>query len=233
MIYILGFLFLICYKIYITFYKKQKILVSIDGLPGVGKTTLIEHLRTLNYVDFVDEPVNRWLTITSDDGESILEKFYKDKKKYGFPFQILAYITRLIEIKKIVNKNKNNNKIIIMERSLDTDKYVFELSLYDSGAINTIEHKIYGLWFDHFIKKYQTTKVIYIKASADVCKNRIIKRNRRGEENIAIEYLEKCIEYHENMIKRFPPSCVLIIDGNEDITNMKKWIDQIEYFIKK
>jgi deoxyadenosine/deoxycytidine kinase len=144
----------------------------------------------------------------------------------------LAYITRLIELEQSIKNNKYK-KYVISERSLISDKYIFERSLFKSGAINLIEHNIYKYWFNYFIEKYKTTKIIYIKASAEVCRERIIKRNRKGEENVDITYLNNCIHYHEKMLKLFPRKSILILDGNEDLKNTEKWVKQIENFIKR
>ena len=42
--------------------------------------------------------------------------------------------------------------------------------------------------------------VIYIDADANVCLNRIKKRDRNGETNISLDYLQSCKDYHDNWL---------------------------------
>ena len=42
--------------------------------------------------------------------------------------------------------------------------------------------------------------VIYIDADATVCLNRIKKRDRNGETNISLDYLQSCKDYHDNWL---------------------------------
>ena len=60
----------------------------------------------------------------------------------------MAYISRLNLLRKTIEENPG--KIIISERSLSTDKYVFAQMLYDSKNMEHIEFEIYNKWFYHF-----------------------------------------------------------------------------------
>ena len=83
--------------------KNKKIIISIEGNIGSGKSTLINILKN-KYKDeiyFVDEPVDEWKNIKMD-GKDLIEHFYCDNKKYGYLFQNFAYITKLKNIKKLL-----------------------------------------------------------------------------------------------------------------------------------
>ena len=83
-------------------------IISIDGNIGSGKSTLMEELKahysSNKNVVFLKEPVDEWETITDENGSTILEKFYENPTKYGFSFQIMAYISRLNIIKQEFKK---------------------------------------------------------------------------------------------------------------------------------
>lgn len=216
-------------------------IVSLEGNIGSGKSTLLSYLE--NYfkgnakILFLKEPVEDWETIRDENDVTILEKFYKDQEKYSFPFQMMAYISRLVALKEAVEKNP---AIIITERSLYTDRMVFAKMLYDDGKIEFINYRIYLKWFDSFAKEFPVDKVIYVKASPSICHFRIKMRSRIGESVIPLDYLESCNRYHEAMLDKKAPDCVchnqLILDGSVDIHEkkeiMKTWISQIEEFIK-
>jgi deoxyadenosine/deoxycytidine kinase len=211
-------------------------LVSLEGNIGGGKTTLLEALKNIKWVDkkivFVREPVDEWEKIKDGEGKTILEKFYNDQEKYSFPFQMLAYISRLKLLKEAVELNPGC--IIITERSLFTDKLVFAKMLYDSKKMEDINYLIYLNWFDMFSEKYPVKKIIYVKTNPEVCFERIEKRSRQGENNIPLEYLKECDIYHEKMMNELKID-TLILDGNIDIYHNKEkldeWMNNIKEFI--
>lgn len=193
-------------------------IISIEGNIGSGKSTLLDLLRKKynenQNIIFVDEPVSEWNEI-KDGEKSILELFYNDKEKYSFTFQILAYITRLRKLLDVLEKSNKDN-VIICERSIYTDKYVFAKMLYQQGYINEIEWKTYNYWFDTFREKTLPNTIIYVKTDPEICSNRVKKRNRNGESSIAIEYLNHCHNLHEEWLNENYDN-IVIIDGNIEL----------------
>ena len=235
-------------------------IISIEGNIGSGKSTLLSNLK--NYykdnkrVIFLKEPVDEWEKIKDENGVTILEKFYENQEKYSFPFQMMAYVSRIKVMRDTLNesiikkeimdlirdnvKNKEEKKIVIItERSLYTDKLVFAKMLYDSGKIEYINYQIYLNWFDTFSSEFPVNKIIYVKASPEVCYNRIAKRSRSGEDNIPLDYLSNCNLYHNNMLDTNSSDCIckdqLVLNGDVDIYKNKEqldlWINEINNFI--
>ncbi len=191
----------------------MSLIISIDGNIGSGKSTILKHLKerlseNKNYV-FVDEPVKEWSKI-EHDGITILEKFYGNTEKYSFSFQMMAYITRLNMLKNAVKENPN--AIIITERCLYTDKYVFAKMLYDQKNINPYEYQIYNKWFDEFISDLPEHKFFFIKSDPIKSKERINQRKRAGEDNISIDYLASCEKYHLDMYTTHLENTIKVID---------------------
>ena len=186
------------------------VLIRVDGNRGSGKSTLLQQLK-LKYelkellpedhtqkIIFLQEPVDEWNTIQDHHGVSILQHFYNDQQKYAFSFQMMAYITRLKILMEAIEKYPD--AIIIMERSLGTDKNIFAKMLYQDEKINEIEYKIYLKWFDEFTKNIPKLNIIYLRVKPTTCMQRIKMRNRTGEEGITLEYIEKCHTYHDDWI---------------------------------
>ena len=221
------------------------VIVSIEGNIGSGKSTLLSNLHTYykddDSVIFLKEPVDEWEKIKDENGTTMLEKFYDDQEKYSFPFQMMAYVSRLKVLRDALKQMASTNKktILITERSLYTDKMVFAKMLYDSGKIEHINYQIYLNWFDTFSEEFPVHKVVYVKTSPEECHSRIIERARNGEENIPLDYLTSCNEYHNNMLDQTSIECVcheqLILDGNIDIyeneKQLEEWIHEINEFI--
>jgi len=212
--------------------------ISIEGNIGAGKSTIVNLLKEKfsnnSEIIFLEEPISEWNDIKDLEGKTILTKFYEDQKSYSFSFQMMAYISRLNMIKNIIKQNKY--KIIITERCLNTDRYVFAKMLYDSKNINEIEYNIYLKWFNSFLDIYPEdtlNKIIYLKTSPEICYSRVNKRNRTGENNISLEYLQNCHLYHEDMMKVLDN--ILDIDSNIDIEKnndiIEEWYNKINNFI--
>ena len=135
-------------------------IYSIEGNIGSGKSTLVRRLQKMNSnIVFMLEPVDEWGDIKDRKGENILTKFYRNQKKYSFSFQMMAYISRLSKLKKIIRKNPYS--IIITERSMLTDKNVFAKMLYDDDKIEEVNYIIYLKWFDEFITGYNLIRDLF------------------------------------------------------------------------
>ena len=180
-------------------------IITIEGNIGVGKSTILNFLKKkfnkLNISDiiFLQEPVNEWEKVKVNN-ITILEKFYEEPEKYAFSFQLMAFISRLVILQKAIKKNPN--AIIISERCLLTDKYVFAQMLYDTGKIDSYSFQIYNLWFNYFFDKLPQHKHIYLSSSSDLITNRINNRKRSGEDKIDIHYLAKCNNYHNTFFDK-------------------------------
>ena len=235
-------------------YSEYFTIVSIEGNIGSGKSTLLERIREEykdnQYIRFLREPVDEWEKIKDKDGNTMLQKFYADQKEYSFAFQMMAYISRLTivrenvrDIMQTVKKDKDEGKdskkyIIITERSLYTDKYVFAKMLYDQGKIEDVKYQIYLNWFDEFAKDFPVNDVIYVNTDPKKCYERIHKRARVGEEVIPLEYLTCCHKYHNEFLddQIGIKTNKLILDGNMDIFMnsqiVDEWIASINQFLQ-
>tara|TARA_B110001452_G_scaffold80424_1_gene65783 strand:+ start:1684 stop:2346 length:663 start_codon:yes stop_codon:yes gene_type:complete len=213
-------------------------IFNVEGNIGSGKSTLVrileKELKSINSIPivYVQEPVDEWSTIKDKHGETILEKFYNDQYKYAFSFQMMAYISRLSLVKQIIRDNPN--AIIICERSVFTDKEVFAKMLYDDGKIEEVNYQIYLKWFDEFIDDIPVSGIIYVNTSPENSKSRVDFRARPGED-IPLEYLEKCYNYHNNWLAD-SSEIIFNFDGNnnfrdnittQSIDNIKDFINQI------
>ena len=227
-------------------------IVSIEGNIGSGKSTLLETLKTIfkenGNIVFLREPVDEWEKIKDKDGNTMLQKFYANQQEYSFAFQMMAYISRLAILRESVrdimgkihkqSSCENNKYIIITERSLYTDKYVFAKMLYDQGKIEDVKYHIYLNWFDEFAKDFPVNDVIYVNTDPKKCYERIHKRARVGEEVIPLAYLTSCHDYHNTFLDETTgiKSTQLVLNGNVDIFQnshiVDSWIISIMEFLK-
>ena len=167
---------------------------------------------------------------------------------------MMAYISRLTILRETVrdimnkvslNQDKNENDknekdkyIIITERSLYTDKFVFAKMLYDQGKIEDVMYQIYLNWFDEFAKDFPVNDVIYVNTDPTKCYERIHKRARVGEEVIPLAYLTACHNYHNAFLDESTgiKATQLVLNGNLDIFQNSQivddWIMSIKNFLQ-
>ena len=214
--------------------KSMNTIISVEGNIGSGKSTLLQNLSGLVDAILVKEPVDVWSTIMDKSGETMLQKFYREPEKYAFPFQMMAFISRLHLLKETCEQNPG--RTIITERSLYTDKLVFAKMLFQQGKIEDVNYQIYLKWFDTFVTDFPISKLIYVNSDPEICHKRISVRSREGEEGIPLEYLKNCQTYHESMFSEMATTEILTLDGNVDIHENREqldiWINQIKTFIQ-
>lgn len=199
-------------------------IISIEGNIGSGKSTLLKRLADTNQdVVTLQEPVDMWNSVRDENGKTIIELYYADQKRWAFAFQMMAFITRVRILKEAIKSN--SGKIIVTERSVFTDKNIFAMMLHDSGVMSDIEYSIYLRWFDELTEGIKIDKVVYVRTEPSECEWRIKCRNRAGE-NIPIEYLQSCHEYHEKWLWDFDTK--LTLNGELSTDEM---LDRIKPFL--
>ena len=189
-------------------------IIYIEGNIGSGKTTFVNLLN--KYLDHfydigieaksIEEPVNEWMNTKDENGKNILEHFYEDQSKWSFCFQMNSFISRVKKIKdeldkpRVVDDNdKEFDRLLLVERSIYTDKWCFAKNCFENGNISQLEYDIYSKWNQWLSDEFKVTPdaYIYLRCLPNVNNERIIQRNREGEQNIPIEYLECLHNKHE------------------------------------
>ena len=179
------------------------ILLSLEGNIGSGKTTILQKLKETNpeWV-FVDEPVDDWLALKNADGESLLEVFYKDKKRWSYTFQNAAVLYRYQKLRAALDLiPPGKPTVVLMERSLETDRQVFCRMLHKDGFVDNLENKLYEAWFSHLISMLPPVDgYIFVNTTPELSFDRVATRARLGESVIPITYLKELDIYHRSWL---------------------------------
>ena len=150
-------------------------------------------------VHVVLEPVGEWLRLKNADGVSLLELFYSDKKRWAYTFQNCAILTRLTAIREAM-KGLPSDAIVLTERSVLTDRFVFAEMLRDSGDLDALEWELYCKWFDSFATSIPVSGIIYLTTDVSTSAGRITKRGRSGEDHIPLDYLTALDMQHQRWV---------------------------------
>lgn len=211
-------------------------LISIEGNIGAGKTTLLRLLEADPRFLIAYEPVEEWSSPASGDGvKSALELFYSDKARYAFSFQTYALMSRLKLLMHMVQQHPD--KIIVCERSHLGDAMIFAQMLHESGMLSDFEWRVYQEWFQLSadLLAGHLKSIVYLRATPDVCAQRIAHRARQGEEGMDFGYLMRLHKKYDDWLcgraayedRMGRPIPVLQLDGNAaepDLGTLERFI---------
>jgi deoxyadenosine/deoxycytidine kinase len=177
--------------------QKKPIVLSVEGIIGVGKSSIIEHcliplLTSRGWkVTLIEEPVNEW--------KEILPLFYKDPSRWAYHFQTMAFHDRVRESQDKWENYKDNTDIFITERSVYSDP-LFMKTLYERGNVTDLEMKNYIKWWSLWktVLHFNIDMFIYLTPTIEETMRRVRLRSREGEEGVSIDYQLDLLKQHEN-----------------------------------
>lgn len=194
----------------------NSILISIEGNIGAGKTTLLHKLREAepSWV-IVEEPVEKWLLYKDDATEkSLLELYYTDKRRWAYTFQTIVLLTRVQQIVKLL-KEQPKPVIMILERSMESDRALFASMMREEGDMNSIEWKLYEEWYTQLLCLVSpVTHFLWLDVDVETCARQIQTRGRLGEESIDLAYLQKLDTSHREWLGAMPESHCIRLETN-------------------
>lgn len=115
-------------------------LITLGGVIGVGKSSLTHILSELLDTKAVYEPVSE---------NPLLEKFYEDKAKYGFIFQI-DMLSKRFEMIQEAMSIKNG----VLDRSIYEDS-IFLDQLASDGHVTKLEQEVYHSLLNRMLKELE------------------------------------------------------------------------------
>jgi deoxyadenosine/deoxycytidine kinase len=204
----------------------EPIIITLDGNIGAGKSTLLEALRGLPNVTVIPEPVGNWMQMKNSAGESLLSLFYKDTSRWCYTFQNCALLTRLLETQKVLKQWTPSQGILITERSVLTDRYVFAEMLHKQGKLDDLEWDLYLKWYTNFAADLPIRGIIHLTTDAHISQERIVKRGRSGEESIPLSYLADLDAQHTQWIRstKLPTLQVTTEDMDAALKTIQEWL---------
>ncbi|MFH1005534.1 MAG: deoxynucleoside kinase [Bacteroidota bacterium] len=198
--------------------------IAISGNIGSGKTTLTT-LLAKHY---------KWVAQYEDaDNNPYLNNFYEDMQRWSFNLQVYFLNSRFRQIIKI----RKSKKIIIQDRTIYEDAYIFAPNLHSMGLMTTRDYENYLSLFMLMESFVQPPDIlIYLRASVPTLVKQIQKRKgRRYEKAIRLDYLQCLNERYEAWITNYEEehknSRLLIIDIDDNKFSEKK--KDIKFIIRK
>ena len=158
--------------------------VIVEGNIGSGKTNLINYFQQNHskQVLAILEPVSLWRDCY---GHNMFQLMSNDPHKYTFAFQQYVQLTMSQLHQMSIPANKT---VKLMERSLYSAKHCFVENHHRNGILTDAEYAVYQEYFKLFTKDNLAPVdiILYLKASPEICLQRIKSRNRNEETTIPL-----------------------------------------------
>jgi deoxyguanosine kinase len=190
--------------------------IAIEGVIGVGKTTLARMLQP----NFEAE-----LQLEVFEENPFLADFYSDRERYAFQTQIFFLLSRYHQQRRSVGE------VLDAGRNLLTDYTFAKDALFASINLQGDELEMYYRVHEALGEKVRLPNlIIYLKAETQVLMQRIALRDRSYERNMEVEYIETLNQaYNDHFSHHYQGPPVLTVDTNGlDFVTKPKDLDSIE-----
>lgn len=178
-------------------------VIVIEGQIGVGKTTLGELLEEELQLPLYKE-------LTNPHTHEMLDRFYRDKKRWAFTLQVHFLNERFRKIKQIFRDGGG-----LLDRSIFGDR-IFAEVLHEDGDMEEFEFHTYTTLLDNMLEHAQAPRLlIYLDCSVDTAIDRIRKRNRGIESTIPRDYLERINDHYLRWYEQYDVSPKVFIDTEQ------------------
>jgi deoxyadenosine/deoxycytidine kinase len=172
--------------------------IVIEGPLRVGKTSLARALAgRLNARTLFDSEENPFL-----------EAFYRGEEGAAFRAQMYYLISRFQQLQSA--RLERSLTPVVADYLFEKDKLFAYLGLSDEEL--SVYDKYYGLFKDQAPKP---DLVVYLKASPQVLRERITRKNIPSEARISNEYLTEVSRAYEHFFSHYKEADVLVVDTNK------------------
>jgi len=194
--------------------------IAIEGVIGVGKTTLARLLQNTFEADVL-------LEIFEEN--PFLSDFYADRARYAFQTQIFFLLSRYHQQNSNVPKILADGKNLIADYTFAKDALFAGINL--QGDELNMYHKVHEALGE---KIPRPDLLVYLQASTDTLMQRIALRDRSYERQMERAYIDELNQAYEIFFsKPFDHTPVLKIDSNAlDIIHIPEHLKRIENRIR-
>ncbi len=176
--------------------------VAIEGVIGVGKTTLARLLQSTFNADVLLEVFEE---------NPFLSDFYADRARYAFQTQIFFLLSRYHQQNNNVPKILSAGKNLLSDYTFAKDALFAGINL--KGDELAMYHKVHEALGEKIPKP---DLLVYLQASTETLMNRIAFRDRPYERQMERSYIDELNHAYEDFFsKPFDHTPILKIDSNE------------------
>ena len=173
--------------------------IAVEGVIGVGKTTLTQALAAATGARPVLEQVEE---------NPFLESFYKDRRRFAFQTQLFFLLSRYRQMMALRQRDLFQNAVVC--------DYLFQKDRIFAG-INLSDDEM--VLYDQILPLLERDlprpdKVVYLRADLPVILKRIEKRGRSFERGIDPDYLKVLDEAYTQFFFHYRTTPLLVVNTN-------------------
>ncbi|WKZ54124.1 MAG: deoxynucleoside kinase [Anaerolineales bacterium] len=175
--------------------------VAIEGVIGVGKTTLARLLQPAFEAEILLEVFEE---------NPFLSDFYADRARYAFQTQIFFLLSRYHQQRRGVTEVMNAGKNLLSDYTFAKDALFARINL--KGDELEMYHRVHAALAE---KIPLPDLLVYLRADTDVLMQRIALRDRPYERNMERGYIDELNRaYGDFFSSPYDHTPILVIDTN-------------------
>ena len=195
--------------------------VAIEGVIGVGKTTLARLLQPA---------FNAELLLEVFEENPFLSDFYADRERYAFQTQIFFLLSRYHQQRRTVPEMIATGKNLFADYTFAKDALFARINL--KGDELDMYYKVHEALAE---KIQKPDLIVYLQATTETLMQRIAFRDRPYERQMERSYINALnIAYDDFFSKPFDHTSVLTIDSNNlNIIQNPEHLKEMEHRIRQ
>ena len=176
--------------------------IAVEGVIGVGKTTLVRLLK---------EPFEANICLEVFEENPFLANFYGDRERYAFQTQMFFLLSRYHqqrrEIPDVILQNDHN---LLSDYTFDKDAIFARINL--AGDELDMYYRIHEALAE---KIPRPDLIVYLKADTSTLMKRIAMRDRTYERNMETAYIDQLNQTYTAYFNRYSVSPVLTVETDD------------------
>ena len=177
----------------------QSFFLAIEGVIGVGKTTLARLLQPRFDAE---------LLLEAFEENPFLSDFYADRARYAFQTQMFFLLSRY--------RQQQAASTLLARNPLIADYTFAKDSMFAQMNLDGDELDVYGQLYNVLADRTPVPDlVVYLRADTDLLMLRIAMRDRAYEREMDRAYIEALRQAYEQHFAAYTQTPLLVIDAND------------------
>ena len=188
--------------------------IAIEGVIGVGKTTLARRLQPR---------LDGETMLEAFEENPFLSDFYADRAQYAFQTQLFFLLSRYRQQQQV--PNLLSESVLISDYFFEKDKLFAHLNITSPDEL-----AMYDRLYDALSEKVRAPDlVVYLRADVSTLMARIAMRDRTYEREIDRTYIAALRQRYEHLFSEYEATPLLVIESDDlDFVRYPQDLDDIE-----